>query len=105
MRICAKPTGASLATPSVPRKSKSPSAKTAPDFSGMSSAVATALSVTPAQRFKQHVARAQFKPRPAGARMKPRNRERTAGLEFAGDIRGVECAPGLERNKRRLGVG
>jgi hypothetical protein len=48
-RICAKPTGASFATPSVPRKSRSPSADTVPDFSGISMAVATAFSVTPAQ--------------------------------------------------------
>src|SRR4029077_11926304 len=42
-------TGASLATPSVPRKSRSPSADTLPDLSGISSAVATAFTVTPAQ--------------------------------------------------------
>src|SRR5205807_1550127 len=46
--LAAKPTGASLATPSVPRKSRSPSADTAADFRGMSSAVETAFKVTPA---------------------------------------------------------
>src|SRR5215218_4663648 len=44
-----KPTGAPLSTPSVPRKSRSPSALTVPWRSGISSAVATAFSVTPAQ--------------------------------------------------------
>ena len=43
-----KPTGASLLTPSVPRKSRSPSARTAPPAIGISSDVATARSVTPA---------------------------------------------------------
>jgi hypothetical protein len=45
-RICSKPTGAPLATPSVQRKSRSPSAETMPDLSGTSMAVATALRVT-----------------------------------------------------------
>src|SRR5687768_356481 len=44
-----KPTGASFATPRVPRKSRSPSAKTCASLSSIPSAVATALSVTPAQ--------------------------------------------------------
>ena len=44
-----KPTGASRSTPSVPRKSSSPSACTRPDATGISSDVATACSVTPAQ--------------------------------------------------------
>ena len=42
------PTWASLATPSVPRKSRSPSARTIPPDTGISSDVATARSVTPA---------------------------------------------------------
>ena len=44
-----KPTGASLATPRVPRKSRSPSALTCASRTVSPSAVATALSVTPAQ--------------------------------------------------------
>ena len=44
-----EPTGASLLTPSVPRKSRSPSARTWPAETGIPSAVATARSVTPAQ--------------------------------------------------------
>src|SRR5829696_10354153 len=44
-----KPTGASLSTPSVPRKSRSPSAFTMPWRRSISRAVATALRVTPAQ--------------------------------------------------------
>ena len=43
-----KPTGASRSTPSVPRKSSSPSARTRPVVTGSSSDVATARSVTPA---------------------------------------------------------
>src|SRR5688572_20427043 len=43
-----KPTGASFATPSVPRKSRSPSACTLPLFTLTPMAVATAPSVTPA---------------------------------------------------------
>src|SRR5690606_4510126 len=46
------PTGASLDTPNVPRKSRSPSAVTTASRSAMPSAVATALSVTPAQAAK-----------------------------------------------------
>ena len=45
----ANPTGACLSTPSVPRKSRSPSALTSPERSAIPSAVATALQVTPAQ--------------------------------------------------------
>ena len=44
-----KPTGASRSTPSVPRKSRSPSARRCADVSSTPIAVATALSVTPAQ--------------------------------------------------------
>src|SRR5436189_123468 len=47
-RIARKPTGAARSTPSVPRKSRSPSALTVPPFRRNSSAVATARSVTPA---------------------------------------------------------
>jgi hypothetical protein len=46
-RIAAKPTGASRSTPSVPRKSRSPSARTVPSISSPIE-VATARIVTPA---------------------------------------------------------
>ena len=44
-----KPTGASRSTPSVPRKSRSPSARTGPERTSMPSEVDTARRVTPAQ--------------------------------------------------------
>ena len=47
-RMAVNPTGASLLTASVPRKSRSPSARTVPPATGISSDVATARSVTPA---------------------------------------------------------
>ena len=50
--MSAKPTGAALSTPSVPRKSRSPSALTAPERNSTPSAVATAFTVTPAQATK-----------------------------------------------------
>src|SRR5919204_357080 len=49
IEIGLEPTGASLLTPSVPRKSRLPSALTVPPWTGISSEVATARRVTPAQ--------------------------------------------------------
>src|SRR5947207_9362712 len=46
--MCLKPTEASFARPSVPRKSRSPSAVTRPPRNSMPRDVATAESVTPA---------------------------------------------------------
>ena len=48
-RMPVMPTGAVLSTPSVPLKSKSPSAVTVPEAMGMPRAVATAFRVTPEQ--------------------------------------------------------
>ena len=107
-RISAKPTGASLSTPSVPRKSRSPSAVTSPllqrhldggrhRFQGHAGAGD--------QGFQQHVAGAEFESGAAGRRVQAGHRQRAAGLDLAGDAFVVDRALGFQRDHRGLGIG
>ena len=48
------------------------------------------------QRLEQHVAGAQFKSGAAGGGVQARDRERAPGLHFAGDLRIIERALGLQ---------
>ena len=103
-----KPTGASLATPSVPRKSRSPSAVTSPERRVTPIDVATAFSVTPAQATSASSSMSPEQssaPRSSGRRMQPRDGERPSGLDLAGDGGGIERAFCPERHHSRLRVG
>ena len=105
-RISRKPTGASFATPSVPRKSRSPSAVSFASLKAMPRAVATALSVTPGagdQRFEQHVARAGLQPAAAGGGMQARFDQRLAGVDAAGDAL-ADSALRAQRDDCRRGI-
>ena len=76
-------TASSFATPSVPRKSRSPSACTVPRTSSPSD-VATARQRHAGardERLEEHVAGAGEQPGPAGRRMEPRLDERPPGLD------------------------
>ena len=103
-----KPTGAVLSTPSVPRKSRSPSA--------LHDALAQ-LDLQRGrdrfqrhagagdQRLQQHVARAELGARAAGRRVQAGDRERAARLDLAGDVLVVEFSLRLQRHDRRIGLG
>ena len=96
-----KPTGAVLSTPSVPRKSRSPSALTTPlaqvDLQRGRDRLQRHARAGD-QRFQQHVARAELRARAAGGRMQARDRQRAAGLDLAGDVLVVERALRLQRD-------
>ena len=88
--IISKPTGASLSTPSVPRKSRSPSAITLPTFSGTSTAVATDFSVTPAQATNASSSMSpehKLETGTARRRMQACGGQRAPGLDLAGRYR------------------
>ncbi len=102
-RMERKPTGASFATPSVPRKSRSPSASTSAEPRRNSSAVATAFqrhAGTGHQRLQQHVAGAQFQARAAGRRMQSGDGERPARFHFAGNRLIVDRSFRPQRDQR-----
>src|SRR5262249_11147588 len=108
-RMAAKPTGASLATPSVPRKSRSPSAATLADFSGTSSAVATAFSVTPAQATSASSSKSPEQnstPQPPVARRRPPAGSASAASRspFAGVGRFLTCPFAFQGEDGRRGA-
>ena len=102
------PTGACLSTPSVPRKSRSPSALTWPERIAIPSAVATAFSVTPAQATSASSSMSpeqSSSPLPPVGGMQPGGGERAAGLDLARDRAVVERAAGAQRDVRGFRVG
>ena len=87
-RIALKPTGASLATPSVPRKSRSPSARHRAAVELELQRGGDGLQRDAGagdERLEQHVAGAQLDAGAAGRRVKAGDRQRAAGLDLAGD--------------------
>ncbi len=102
-----KPTGASRSTPSVPRKSRSPSARTCAEVSSTPIAVATALSVTPAQATSASSSMSPeqaSRPLPPVAGCSPAVTSARPGLDLAGDARIVDVALGREREHGRSGL-
>src|SRR6266851_4627822 len=102
-----KPTGASRLTPSVPRKSRSPSAMTVPPRNSISSAVATARKVTPAQATSASSSMSpEHAPPVAASRgMQARLDQRMAGLDFAGQPLLAEPAMRPQGHECGLGLG
>ncbi len=101
-----KPTGASRSTASVPRKSRSPSARTVPgpDLDpdrGRDSLQGDAG--TRRQRLEQHVPRAGERAVAAAGRVQPRLRQGPAGPQRAADAL-AEGAVGLQRHQGRRGL-
>ena len=106
-RIARKPTGASLATPSVPRKSRSPSALTVPLRTSMPERRRDRRqghAGAGGQRLQQHVARAGLQAGAAAGRMQPGLDQRAAGLDPAGQAVLADLALGAQRDDRRLGL-
>ena len=105
-RMSLKPTGAVLSTPSVPRKSRSPSAFTAPlrrsDFKRGRDGFQRHAGAGD-ERLEQHVARAQLRADAAGSGMQARDRERAAGLDLAGDVLVIELALRLQGDDGGVG--
>ena len=100
-----KPTGAVLSTPSVPRKSRSPSAWTRPSLIGTSRRCDGAERDARAgdERLEQHVAGAQQGAVAAGRGVQAGLGDRPAGVDLAADVL-AERARGLQRDQRLVGV-
>jgi hypothetical protein len=99
-----KPTGASRATPSVPRKSRSPSAAAQRDADRRRDCFQRHACACD-QRLQQHVARAQLRSASPCRRMESSYAQRPPRFDLAGDRRRIESSAGTQGHDRSLRFG